>query len=146
MAALVAAIHVFPCSKNKSWMAGTSPAMTESCASNKQKPALEPLHPWPQLDLPRPGAARLMDEVKIGGRDCLGIKQAVGCVRWLGPACAPDAAIDNDMRHVDSRGGELARHALRQPAQSEFAHGERCRLGIAFHAGGRSREENRAML
>jgi hypothetical protein len=34
MPALVAGIHVFPIVKNKTWMAGTSPARTEMASSN----------------------------------------------------------------------------------------------------------------
>src|SRR5436190_13620119 len=40
--------------------------------------ASEPLDPWAQLHLPRPGAARLLDHVQIALCDRLGIEVAVG--------------------------------------------------------------------
>ena len=48
------------------------------------------------------------------------------------------------MRDVDGLRRELARHALRHPAQRELAHREGCGLGIAFDAGRSAGEKDRA--
>src|SRR5258705_13187061 len=85
---------------------------------------LKLFHPRPHLDFPRPGAARLVDEVQERGGDRVGIEQARGLVRGLSPPLAPDAAVDHDMPDVDALRLQLARHALREPAQRELAHGE----------------------
>src|SRR6266436_4438474 len=89
------------------------------------------LHPRPQLNLPRPGAAGLMDEVYVGAGDGVGIKQAVRIVGRIRPARAFYAAVDDDMRDMNALGRKLARHALRKSTQREFPHGERWRLWIA---------------
>src|SRR6516225_6046358 len=58
------------------------------------------LHPRPQLDLPGPGAAGLMDEVHVALGDGVRIERAVGSVGRVGPARAPDAAVDHDVSDV----------------------------------------------
>ena len=62
------------------------------------------------------------------------------------PKVRIDAAVDDDMRHVDALRLQLARHALREPAQRELAHRERRRLRIALDAGGGAGEQDRAVL
>src|SRR5438128_1161620 len=74
------------------------------------------LHPGPQLDLPRPGAAGLMDEMHVAAGDRVGIERAVRTVARVRPVRAPDAAVDHDMRHMNALRRKLARHALRPPA------------------------------
>src|SRR6266568_9571196 len=59
------------------------------------------LHPWPQLDLPRPGAAGLMDEVHVGVGDRIGIERAVRTFCRIRPARAPDTTVHHDVRDMD---------------------------------------------
>src|SRR5205814_651968 len=47
----------------------------------------EALDPGPQLDLQRPGAARLPQYLDISLRDRVGIERTVGTVRRIRPAC-----------------------------------------------------------
>jgi hypothetical protein len=72
--------------------------------------------------------------MQIGGGDCVRVEEARRLVRWILPRRTFDAAVDHYVRHVDALRGEFARHALREAAQREFAHGERGRLRIALHA------------
>src|SRR5947208_9655850 len=95
------------------------------------------LHPWPQLDLPRPGAARLMDEVDVRVGDRIGIERAVRTLGRIRPARASDTTVDHDVRDMDPLWRKLARHALGKSAERELAHREGRRLGIALHPGGR---------
>ena len=72
----------------------------------------------PQVELVRPGGAVLPVEEPVGVRDGLGREQAVIALRLDEPrrgraqALAVDAAVDDDVRHVDALRAELARHAL----------------------------------
>src|SRR5262252_6913929 len=50
------------------------------------------------------------------------------------------AALDDEVRHVNALGPQLAGDGLRQSAQRELAEGERRRLRIALHAGRRAGE------
>ena len=61
------------------------------------------------------------------------------------PARAADAAVDDDMGDMDALRRQFARHALRQAAQREFAHGERRRLRIALDAGRGAGEQDGAV-
>src|SRR5262249_49353539 len=74
----------------------TLSVIVRSFRSDTTRAASEFLHPRPQLDLPRPGAAGLMDEVHVALGDGVGVEQAVGIVRGLGAARALDAAVDHD--------------------------------------------------
>ena len=65
--------------------------------------------------------------------------------RRAGRARVADAAVDDEVRHVDALRLQLARQRLRQAAQRELAHGERRRLRIALHAGRGAGEEDRAL-
>jgi hypothetical protein len=49
------------------------------------------------------------------------------------------------MGDMDALGRQLARHRLRQPAQSELAHGEAGRQRKALHARGGAGQEDRAV-
>ena len=53
-------------------------------------------------------------QLKIGLRDGVGIKSAVGTARseTFGTARVNNAAVDHDLRHVDILRLQLARHAL----------------------------------
>src|SRR2546430_17509876 len=79
------------------------------------------LHPWPQLDLPRPGAARLMDEVHVRVGDRIGIERAVRTLGRIRPARASDTTVDHDVRDMDPLWRKLARHALGKSAARELA-------------------------
>src|SRR6516164_773042 len=85
---------------------------------------LEFLYPGTQLNLLRPRAARLLQDVQVGLRDGVGVEQGVRRVTGQRAACAADATVDDEMGNVDTLRRELARHALCQPAQRELAHGE----------------------
>jgi hypothetical protein len=53
--------------------------------------ASEPLDPWAQLHLPRPGAARLLDHVQIALSDRVGIEVASAAL--LAPSTRPFSAL-----------------------------------------------------
>ena len=55
-----------------------------------------------------------------------------------------DAAVDDEMGDVDVLRRQLPRHALRQPAQAELAHGEGGGVGVALDAGRGAGELDRA--
>src|SRR5215469_2979412 len=69
----------------------------------------EGLDPGPQLDLQRPGAARLPQHLDISLRDRVGIERAVRTVRRIRPPRAAYAAIDDEMGDVDAFWSQLAR-------------------------------------
>src|SRR5580700_6080137 len=92
------------------------------------------LHPRPQLDLPGPSAVRLMQDVQIGRGNRVRIEHARLPIGRLRPALALDPAVNDEMRDMDALRAELARHALRQTAQRELAHGEWGRKRVALHA------------
>src|SRR6266480_8081621 len=105
----------------KTWMAESSPAMTNERGL--------PLFPErADFKLERPGAARLLVKLPVGGGDRRRGHQQIGIIkRLLAPhllaalahPCRVDAGIDDQMRDVDVFGSELARHRLRYRAQSE---------------------------
>src|SRR3954464_12997408 len=74
------------------------------------------LHPWPQFQLPGPGAARLLQYIPVVQRNRVGIEHRVRPVGGLGANCAADAAVDHEMRDVNALRRQFARHALRQAA------------------------------
>src|SRR6266852_177743 len=106
---------------------------------------LEFLDPRPDLDLPAPRAAVLLERRPVGLGDGVGVEQAVGRVGRHRPRSAPDAAIDHELGNMDALGRKLAGHRLRQPAQSELAHGEAGRQREALHARGGAGQEDGAM-
>src|ERR1051325_11529621 len=70
----------------------------------RTSPRLEVLHPGPHLHLVGPGAGMLPDDVEIRGGDRVGIEQARGLAGRLRAALAFDAAVDDDMGHMDALG------------------------------------------
>ena len=81
-----------------------------------------------------PQQVMLPQQIEIGLRNGVGIEHRIGLVRRLGSTRIPNCAVDHEMRDVNALRRELARHALRKPAEGELAHGERRRLRIALHA------------
>src|SRR4051812_5750937 len=69
------------------------------------------LHPWPQLQLPGPGAARLLHYVPVVQRNRIGIEHRVRPVRRLVTNRVADAAVDHEMRDVNALRRQFARHA-----------------------------------
>ena len=114
-------------------------------AARKSRAGSEPLDPRPELELPCPGAARLPKDMQIVQRDRVGIEHRLRLVgRFRAPRIA-DRTVDDEVGDMDALGGELTRHALRQPAQRKLAHRERRRLWIAFYARRGAGEQHRAM-
>src|SRR5262249_21945186 len=107
---------------------------------------LKLLHPWPQFQLPGPGAARLLQHIPVAQGNSIGIEECIRPVGRIWPRGAADAAVDDEMRDVDALRRQFARYALRQPAQRELAHREWRGLWVALHAGGGAGEQDRAML
>src|SRR5260370_28001248 len=79
--------------------------------------------------LERPGAARLLIQLPVGGRNRRRRHQQVRVIeRFLAPELFPalahprgvDAGIDDQMRDVNVLRSEVARHRLRHRTQSEF--------------------------
>src|SRR6266852_3657490 len=94
----------------------------------------EILDPGPQLDLKRPGAARLAQGFEIGLGDPVGVERAVRPLVRVRAPCAAHPAIDHEMGDVDAFGAELARRALRETPQRELAHREGRRERVALDA------------
>src|SRR5215212_5004101 len=90
----------------------------------------EPLDPGPQLDLPRPGTAVLLEHMKVRAGDRVRIEPGVGCIGRLVPTGVPDRAVDDDVGDVDPLRGKLPGDALSQSTQGELAHREGYRPGI----------------
>ena len=61
----------------------------------------EAFHPRSQLDLACPSAAWLTENIEVGERDRIGIKQRVGLVRVVAASGATDPAVDDEVRDVD---------------------------------------------
>src|SRR5436309_12150584 len=81
----------------------------------------ELLHPRPEVDFKSPRRAMLAIDVHVGLCNGIRIQHAVlatGC--RAGIACLADAAVDHEMCDVDVLWAELAREALREPAQREL--------------------------
>src|SRR5215208_727340 len=66
----------------------------------------EPLDPGPELDLPRPGTAVLLEQMKVRTGDRVWIEHGVGCIGRLFPTGVPDRAINHDMGHVNALRGK----------------------------------------
>src|SRR5579863_454760 len=89
------------------------------------------------IQLLRPGGGVLEMELPISLGDRLGIEHAVlaelleGARKQRSHPVAVDRAIDDDVRNMNTLWSELARHALRDHAQTRLARGE---MGKARHA------------
>ena len=81
---------------------------------------LEPLDPGPELDLPRPDAAVLLEKMKVRAGNGVWIEHGVGCFRRLFPTGVPDRAINHHVGHVNALRGKLSGDTLRQSAQGEL--------------------------
>src|SRR5262245_54590301 len=66
--------------------------------------ALEFLDPRPHFHFPGPSAARLAQHVPIVGSNRIRIEHRVWFVCWVKPPCAANAAVDHEMRDVDTLG------------------------------------------
>src|SRR6266436_9871461 len=131
----------------KTWMAGSSPAMTNERGL--------PLFPErADFKLERPGAARLLVKLPVGRGNRGRRHQQVGIIkRLLAPHLLAalahpggvDAGIDDQMRDMDVLGSELARHRLRHRAQSEFRAGEGRITAAAAQGGGSAGEKDAAL-
>src|ERR1700730_10051262 len=104
------------------------------------------LHPWPQFQLPAPGAVRLLQQAEGAEGNGVGVEQQIRPFFKFGARGAANAAIDDEMRDMNSLRRQFARHALGEPAQREFSHREGCGLRIALDAGGSAGEQDRAVL
>jgi len=60
------------------------------------------LHPGSQLQLPAPGAARLLQHIPVALRDRVGSKHRIRLVRRFASRGTPDAAVDDEMRDMDA--------------------------------------------
>src|SRR6266404_371812 len=131
----------------KTWMAGSSPAMTNERGL--------PLFPErADFKLERPGAARLLVKLPVGGGDRRRGHQQIGIVKRfpaphllaaLAHPSGVDAGIDDQVRDVDVLRSELARHRLRHRAQAEFRRGKGGKAGAAAQACGGAGEEDVAL-
>src|SRR3990172_6844165 len=105
----------------------------------------ELLRPRPEVELLRPGAARLQVELPIALGHLVGVEQGVGAAlgAQAGVALGVDLAVDDHMGDVDALGPELPRHALSQRAQPELADGKVDEAGAAAQRRGGAGEQNR---
>ena len=85
----------------------------------------EGLDPRPQLDLPGPGAAWLLEHVHVRGCNRIGVEESVRPCRVGRPASAADSAVDDEMADMDPLWRQFAGHALSQTAQRKLSHRER---------------------
>src|ERR1700758_2990461 len=91
--------------------------------ARKRSPGLDPR---PEIELVRPGAARLaMKEPVIlgngvGCEDAVLGLQGIALGEIVADELGVDGAVDDAVRDVNAEGSELARHALRQRAEREF--------------------------
>src|SRR5258706_13800952 len=101
---------------------------------------LETLLERAQVDLVGPGRARLAMDLPVGLGDCVDAEQAVlaALLDDLGAtaaqAVAVDAAIDHDMRDMETLRPELARPALREEAEPALHRRERRETRLAPQA------------
>jgi hypothetical protein len=110
-----------------------------SIAERRARSTSELLDPGPKLHFPRPRAARLLKDMKIGRCDGIRIEHRIrlGC---LLKAC--DASIDHEVHDMYALGTKLARETLGKSSQGEFTHCEGCRAGIALDTGRCPRKDN----
>src|SRR4051812_45846596 len=83
------------------WM-DSGPALTGASRNDRVAATSEILHPRPQLHLPAPGAARLLQHAPIARGDGVGVEHRIRFVRRVLTRGAPDAAIDHEMRDMDA--------------------------------------------
>src|SRR5882762_10920841 len=88
----------------------------------------KPLHPGPHLNLERPRAAVLPQDIDVGLRDSVWIKHAVGLVAVLRALCRSYTAVDDEMGNVNAFGSQFPRSALCESAEGEFTHRKRRRI------------------
>src|SRR5204863_4621433 len=125
----------------------SSAAVLRRAASPFRRRTLsKPLDPGTKFELPSPRAAVLAVHVKVVPGDLVGQQHAVlaPLIRARIFRRLADPAVDDEMRDVDALRRQLARHALREAAQREFAHREGRRIRVALHARRGAGEENRA--
>src|SRR5690554_984645 len=83
-------------------------------------------HPWPKVQLMRPGAARLAVKLPIGFGNVVGVQYAVFLLQrvTLGEVVADEGRVDgtvNDgMGDMNTLRPKLPRHALRECAQRKL--------------------------
>src|SRR6266849_8912959 len=116
--------------------------MTSVCGTASLTRKLKLLHPRPQFQLPGPGAARLLQHVPVTEGNGVGVEHRIRPVLRFGARGASKAAVDDEMRDVNSLRRQFARHALGEPAQREFSHREGCGSRIALDAGGSAGEQD----
>src|SRR5690242_1550142 len=106
---------------------------------------------WADLELERPGAARLMIELPVGFRDRRRRHQQVWIIEraWTESFEAPlahplgiDAGVDDEMRDVNVLRPQLARRSLGDGPQTELGTGEGCITDSAAQARRRAGEED----
>lgn len=107
---------------------------------------LEFLDPWPDFELRAPSRTRLLQDMPVICGDGIGIEHRVRLVGGLCTDRTADAAIDHEMRDMDSLRREFAGERLCEAAQREFAHGEGRRLSKTLDAGGGAGEQDGAAL
>src|SRR5262245_51610499 len=88
--------HLLPASE---WMV-TQKRLSSSRLGDSS--ALEFLDPRSHFYFPRPSTAWLAQHGPIVGGNRIRIEHGVWFVGWLGPHCAANAAVDDEMRNVDS--------------------------------------------
>src|ERR1700730_18313931 len=93
----------------------------------------ERLDPRPHLDLKRPSAARLAQDIEVGLGNRLGIERTVRPVVRVRVPGAANTAVDHEMRDMDPLWPQFSRRALRQATKRELAHGERRGVRVALY-------------
>src|SRR5215212_1742347 len=92
----------------------------------------EPLDPRPQLDLPRPGAAVLPEQMKVRAGNSVRIEHGVGCIGRLLPTGVPDRAIDHDVGHVDTFGASSRAMLCARPRRANLPIAKGAEPGYPF--------------
>jgi hypothetical protein len=88
---------------------------------------LETLLEWPQIQFVRPGGPVLPVKMPIGLGDRIDVQQSIGATFDPELGCsrvelfAIDAAVDDDMRDMNSERSEFARHRLRRERRPALA-------------------------
>src|SRR6516225_5728244 len=139
----------------RAWLPA-APPKARPAGDHRARPPLRPsplFTEWPDLVLEGPGIPRLLIELPIGFGDGRGAHQTVGVevlerrlALLVGDALAHpfgvDARVDDEMRHVDVVGSELARDGLSDGAQAKLRARERGVTGAAAQTCGRAGEED----
>src|SRR5712691_1898899 len=99
-----------------------------------------------QLQLERPGGARLLEQRPIRRRDRIRIEQRLVRLQHVGIALARwiDHAVEYDVGDVDVLRPQLPRQRIRQPAQGKLRARKIKRALTTANGGGRSSEKNSA--